>query len=126
MKNIFLFILIFLLFSVFGYSYDNDKILDFIFNTSDELQRIRESFVHYLIYIDIISNEDLNIIELEIKNNLNSLLSNINENSAIIENNIFIKRIFYIINYEIIIEHIKYKYINPEYLVFTTKKMDSR
>jgi hypothetical protein len=32
------------------------------------------------------------------------------------------------INYKIIVKHIKYEYknVNPEYLIFTTKKMDSR
>jgi hypothetical protein len=80
------------------YSSEKDNIYDFFDNITNELQRTRELCIIY--HVGIYNNEELQIIENDMKIHLSNILLSIRDNRIFFENDNLLKNIFTIIHYE--------------------------
>jgi len=99
MKKILLTVVLFTVIFSYVYSYEEKEAHDFFYNILNELMRIRELCITY--YHPAYKDEELKIIEDDIKNRLSSILQNIKSNKVLFESNLYLTRILVIINYEL-------------------------
>jgi len=99
MKKILLTIILFTVIFSYVYSYEEKEVHDFFYNIINELQYARELCIMY--NNGAYNGEELKIIEGHIKNQLSGILQNIKNNKILVENDLCLKRILVIINYEV-------------------------
>jgi Zn-dependent oligopeptidase len=81
------------------YSSEEEDFYNFLDNLSGELQRVRELYIQCINRLH--NNEELQIIESEIKTHLSNISLKIRDNKLLFENNISLMNILKIIDYEI-------------------------
>jgi hypothetical protein len=114
MKKIFIIVFLVLVIVNYGYSSEEDVFYNFFRNVNDEMQRTRELCITY--YAGVYNDDDLKIIENDMKIHLSNVSLIIRENIKLIESNILLIRIFTIIDYEIN-NLFNIKYLNNSYEV---------
>jgi Zn-dependent oligopeptidase len=97
------------------YSSEEEDFYNFLDNLSGELQCVRELYIQYLNRVH--NNEELQIIENEIKIHLSNISLKIRDNKLLFENNISLMNILKIIDYEIN-NILNINFINNSYEIF--------